>query len=317
MVRCSPPPPRPRLYSGPSRLDPGGKPPSPWPDACTGPTLVLHLSEEKPRRPGWGCGWTARWDRRERGEPPKRAGQPGGPVLPGPGGRAGGRCRPGGAGGLGDGPEPMGLKRLVAHGPFREDRRPRGRGRIDLARADPRARHPPSGSRPTIGRGSGSGRAPGDDGLARPCDRAPAGLHHAGVASPRRGLREVPGPRRRARISMRERDARPHLAILTIIGVALGMGAGMSLPRASPARARPYWLFVPLAALAAVLFMGQPGGECTLIPQFILVVLDFVIYAMPPPGVRLPGSLAVRLLRRDRGRPGGPGVSLAGPGRRP
>jgi hypothetical protein len=89
----------------------------------------------------------------------------------------------------------------------------------------------------------------------------------------------------------------PICAILTIIGVALGMGAGMSLPRGSPARARPYWLFVPLAALAAVLFMGQPGGECTLIPQFILVVLDYVIYAMPPPGVRLPGSLAVRLLR--------------------
>ena len=89
----------------------------------------------------------------------------------------------------------------------------------------------------------------------------------------------------------------PICAILTIFGVALGMGAGMSLPRASPARARPYWLFVPLAALAAVLFMGQPGGECTLIPQFILVVLDFVIYAMPPPGVTLPGSLSVRLLR--------------------
>ena len=145
------------------------------------------------------------------GEPPKLADQPGGPVLPGPGGRAGGRCRPRGAGGLGDGPEPMGLKRLVAHGPFREDRRPRGRGRIDLARAHPGARHPPSGSRPTIGRGSGSGRAPGDDGLARPCDRAPAGLHHAGVASPRRGPREVPGPRRRARGLWRERDARPHL----------------------------------------------------------------------------------------------------------
>src|SRR5262249_40889756 len=34
------------------------------------------------------------------GEPPKRAGQPGGPVLPGPGGRSGGQCRPRGAGGL-------------------------------------------------------------------------------------------------------------------------------------------------------------------------------------------------------------------------
>jgi hypothetical protein len=89
----------------------------------------------------------------------------------------------------------------------------------------------------------------------------------------------------------------PICAIQTIIGVALGMGAGMSLSRACPARARPYWLFVPLAALAALLFIAQPGGECTLIPQFILVALDFVIDAMPPPGVRLPGSLAVRLLR--------------------
>ena len=62
------------------------------------------------------------------------------------------------------------------------------------------------------GMGSGSGRAPGDDGLARPCDRAPAGLHHAGVASPRGGLRDVSGPRRRARRDLSgERDARPHL----------------------------------------------------------------------------------------------------------
>jgi hypothetical protein len=89
----------------------------------------------------------------------------------------------------------------------------------------------------------------------------------------------------------------PTCAILTIIGVALGMGAGMSLPRASPARARPYWLFVPLAALAAVLFMGQPNGWYSITAQFVLIVLDYVIYALPPPGVRLPGSLAVRLLR--------------------
>src|SRR5262249_13726223 len=89
----------------------------------------------------------------------------------------------------------------------------------------------------------------------------------------------------------------PICAILTIIGVALGTGAGSGLPRASPARARPYWLFVPLAALAAVLFMGQPGGLWSTIPQFILIVLDYVLNAMPPPAPRLPGSLAVRLLR--------------------
>jgi hypothetical protein len=89
----------------------------------------------------------------------------------------------------------------------------------------------------------------------------------------------------------------PICAILVIIGVALGMGAGMSLPRASPARARPYWLFVPLVALAAILFMGQPGGWWTVIPQLILIALEAVSNAMPPPAPRLPGSLSIRLLR--------------------
>ena len=64
----------------------------------------------------------------------------------------------GGAGGLGDGPEPMGLKWLVAHGPFREDRRPLGRGRIDLARRDP-ARYL------RLIRGPRSGGGPGRVGL--------------------------------------------------------------------------------------------------------------------------------------------------------
>jgi hypothetical protein len=89
----------------------------------------------------------------------------------------------------------------------------------------------------------------------------------------------------------------PICSILTIIGIALGMGAGMSLPRASPARARPYWLFVPLTALAAVLFVGQPGGWWSVIPQLILIALEAVSNAMPPPAPRLPGSLSVRLLR--------------------
>ena len=42
----------------------------------------------------------------------------------------------------------------------------------------------------------------------------------------------------------------PICAILTIIGVALGMGAGLSLPRASPATG---------AALLAVRPAGRPG----------------------------------------------------------
>ena len=89
----------------------------------------------------------------------------------------------------------------------------------------------------------------------------------------------------------------PICAILVIIGIALGMGAGLSLPRASRGRARPYWLFVPLAALAAVLFMGQPYGWWSVIPQLILIALEGVSNAMPPPAPRLPGSLSVRLLR--------------------
>ena len=110
----------------------------------------------------------------------------------------------------------------------------------------------------------------------------------------------------------------PICAILTIIGVALGMGAGMSLPRASPARARPYWLFVPLAALAAILFMGGTGGLWSLIPQLVLIAMEAVIERDAPSGPQAAGvPLGPIAPRRDRGRPGGPGVPLAGPGRRP
>ena len=63
--------------------------------------------------------WTARSDRREWGEPPKLAGQPGGPeLLPVTVGRSGGWCRPRGAGRVwGTGSEPMGL--VVVPAPFR------------------------------------------------------------------------------------------------------------------------------------------------------------------------------------------------------
>src|SRR5262249_50426665 len=85
--------------------------------------------------------------------------------------------------------------------------------------------------------------------------------------------------------------------ILAMIGVALGMGAGLTFARSDPKRPRPYWLFVPLAALAGLLFMGQPGGWWAVIPQLILVALEAVYNAMPPPEPRLPGSLSARLLR--------------------
>src|ERR1017187_6546264 len=44
----------------------------------------------------------------------------------------------------------------------------------------------------------------------------------------------------------------PVCGLLAILGLALGMGAGFLLPGSSPARRRPYWLFVALAAVNAL-----------------------------------------------------------------
>ncbi len=88
----------------------------------------------------------------------------------------------------------------------------------------------------------------------------------------------------------------PTCAILAMFGMAVGMGAGVVLARPEPRRPRPYWLFVPLAALVAVLFLAVPG-DYAIVPQFILVVLEFVNNAMPPPGQYTSASLSARMLR--------------------
>jgi hypothetical protein len=88
----------------------------------------------------------------------------------------------------------------------------------------------------------------------------------------------------------------PICTILASIGLALGAGAGVVFARPNRQRPRPYWLFVPLAALASVLFLGNPDGWWGLISHLVLVALEAVSNAMPPPAARLSGSLSTRLL---------------------
>ena len=88
----------------------------------------------------------------------------------------------------------------------------------------------------------------------------------------------------------------PTCAILAMFGIALGMGAGVVLARPEPRRPRPYWLFVPLAALAAVLFFVVPSNY-SLVPQLILVALEAVNNAMPPLGRYTSADLSARMLR--------------------
>ena len=131
------PPRRLRLYRGPSWLDPGGKAPRRWPN-LTGAYCVATFVRGKAEAAGEGIRMESPIGSQGMGA---AAGSwhvesPGGPELPGPGGRSCGRCRPRGARGgvLGDGPEPMGLIVVLA-APSEADRmRRRGRGRIDLAR---------------------------------------------------------------------------------------------------------------------------------------------------------------------------------------
>src|SRR6185312_9494616 len=75
------------------------------------------------------------------------------------------------------------------------------------------------------------------------------------------------------------------------------MGAGMSLGRSGARRRRPYWMFVPLAALAGLLFMGLHTGWCSGITQLVLIALEMVNNAMPPPHRAGWDGLSVRLIR--------------------
>jgi hypothetical protein len=90
----------------------------------------------------------------------------------------------------------------------------------------------------------------------------------------------------------------PVCATLVILGLMLGMGGGrLLLEVAGTSRQRPYWLFVPLAALAGLLFMSLPNGWLSVITQLVLVALEAVHNAMPPPYRAGRDGLSVRLLR--------------------
>jgi hypothetical protein len=86
----------------------------------------------------------------------------------------------------------------------------------------------------------------------------------------------------------------PVCGALVMLGLALGMGAGSLFDEPPGRRRRPWWLFVPLAALAAVLLAGQ--SYVAVIPNLVLVALEAVTNAMRHRLVAGPG-LAARLVR--------------------
>jgi hypothetical protein len=89
----------------------------------------------------------------------------------------------------------------------------------------------------------------------------------------------------------------PVVAVLAVIGLALGAGAGAALARSGPRRWRPYWLFVPLAALAGVLFLGLPNGWWAIIAQLVVIALEAVNNAMRPAYQATSDALSARMLR--------------------
>jgi hypothetical protein len=103
----------------------------------------------------------------------------------------------------------------------------------------------------------------------------------------------------------------PICGLLSMLGLSLGMGAGGILEGPASRRPRPYWLFVPLATLAGLLFLAHPGLR-GLIVQLVLIALEAVSNAMHHVLVRTP-SLAARLLRAgiDAGVAGMIGMVLA------
>jgi hypothetical protein len=71
----------------------------------------------------------------------------------------------------------------------------------------------------------------------------------------------------------------PVCGLFAILGLVLGMGASFMVPSARRSGSRPYWLFVVLAAVAAVLSVSLNAAGAMIV-HFILVVLDFVTDAM-------------------------------------
>jgi hypothetical protein len=71
----------------------------------------------------------------------------------------------------------------------------------------------------------------------------------------------------------------PACGLFAILGLVLGMGASFMFPRAPRRGGRPYWLFVVLAGVIAVLIVSL-NDVGTLIVHLILVALEAVTNAM-------------------------------------
>jgi hypothetical protein len=86
----------------------------------------------------------------------------------------------------------------------------------------------------------------------------------------------------------------PVYGALAIVGLGLGMGAGALFEDPRPASHRPYWLFVPLAAVVAVLLSAKMKYAYPLIVYVALQALEAVSIAMhdvPHDGPGLPARL--------------------------
>jgi hypothetical protein len=87
----------------------------------------------------------------------------------------------------------------------------------------------------------------------------------------------------------------PVCGVFALLGIAIGMGGRFLFPLAPRAGYRPYWAFVILAGVAAVLVVSLPYWA-SLITYLILVALEAVSLAMMHAATPGPG-LSARLLR--------------------
>ncbi len=76
-----------------------------------------------------------------------------------------------------------------------------------------------------------------------------------------------------------EQQLLPACGLFAILGLVLGMGATFLLPKSTRTRSRPYWLFVILAAVTAVLITTITGSG-SLITHLVLIAIEAVTYAM-------------------------------------
>jgi hypothetical protein len=101
----------------------------------------------------------------------------------------------------------------------------------------------------------------------------------------------------------------PVCGIFAILGLVVGMGARFLFPAAARAGKRPYWLFVILAGVAAVLIVALPYWA-SLIPYLVLIALEAVTLAMHHRLIPGPGFSA-RLIRAGIDASGAAAVCLA------